>query len=97
MLLKKDADIIFAKINLNPVPGNAFNKQHYDYEFIFYDKPLQSVNTMKVELLSPEGELLNFRQDHNMTLEIMEFRDVLKETLFDTRHGEIVTTGIKKV
>ena len=52
---------------------------------------------MKVELLSPDGELLNFRQEHNMTFEIMEFRDVLKETLFDTRHGEVVTTGIKKV
>ena len=96
-LLKKDANIVFAKINLNPVPGNSFNKQHYDFEYIFYDKPLQSVNTMKVELLSPDGELLNFRQEHHITLEMMEFRDVLKETLFDTRHGEIVTTGIKKV
>ena len=82
---------------MNAVPGNAYNKQNYDYEFIFYDKPLQSVNTMKIELLSPDGELLDFRQEHNMTLEIMEFRDVLKETLFDTRHGEVVTTGIKKV
>ena len=96
-LLKKDASIIFAKINMNAVPGNAYNPQHVDNEFIFYDKPLQSVNTMKIELLSPDGELLNFRQEHNMTLEIMEFRDVLKETLFDTRHGEVVTTGIKKV
>ena len=96
-LLKKDAGIIFAKINMNAVPGNSYNPQHFDNEFIFYDKPLQSVNTMKVELLSPDGELLNFRQEHNMTLEIMEFRDVLKETLFDTRHGEVVTTGIKKI
>lgn len=96
-LLKKETTVIFAKINMNAVPGNAYNKQNYDYEFIFYDKPLQSVNTMKIELLSPDGELLDFRQEHNMTLEIMEFRDVLKETLFDTRHGEVVTTGIKKV
>ena len=96
-LLKKETGILFAKINLNAIPGNSFNPQNYNYEFIFYDKPLQSVNTMKIELLSPDGELLNFRQDHNLTLEIMEFRDVLKETLFDTRHGEVITTGIKKV
>jgi hypothetical protein len=96
-LIKKDTEILFAKINMNAVPGNAYNQQNYDYEFIFYDKPLQSIDTMNIEILSPDGELLNFRQDHNITLEIMEFRDVLKETLFDTRHGEVVTTGIKKV
>lgn len=96
-LLKKDSSVIFAKINMNAVPGNAYNPVHFDNEFIFYDKPLQSVNTMKIELISPDGKLLNFRQEHNLTLEIMEFRDVLKETLFDTRHGEVVTTGIKKV
>jgi hypothetical protein len=96
-LLKKNAEVLFAKINMNPVPGNAFNKVNNEYEYIFYDKPLQSINEMKVELLSPDGKLLNLRNDHNITLEIMEFRDVLKETLFDTRHGEVVTTGIKKV
>jgi hypothetical protein len=96
-LLKKDADVIFAKINLNSIPNNSYNTKNFDYEFTFYDKPLQAVDKINIELLSPDGKLLNFRQEHNITLEIMEFRDVLKETLFDTRHGEVVTTGIKKV
>ena len=96
-LLKKNSAVIFAKINMNSIPQNSYNRRNYDYEFTFYDKPLESVNEINIEFISPDGELLNFRQDHNITLEIMEFRDVLKETLFDTKHGEVVTTGIKKV
>ena len=96
-LLKKNTGVIFAKINMNSIPQNSYNKRNYDYEFTFYDKPLESVNEINIEFVSPDGNLINLRQDHNITLEIMEFRDVLKETLFDTKHGEVVTTGIKKV
>ena len=39
---------------------------------------------------------LIFRQDHNITIEIMESRDVLKETLLDTKQGDIITTGVMK-
>ena len=54
------------------------------------------INQIKIEILSPDGELLNFRQDHNITIEIMESRDVLKETLLDTKQGDIITTGVMK-
>ena len=82
---------------MNRIPQNSYNTRNYDYEFTFYDKPLESVNEINIEFVSPDGKLINLRQDHHITLEIMEFRDVLKETLFDTKHGEVVTTGIKKV
>jgi len=85
---------LFAKINISSIQGTSYNIHNYKYEYLFYDNPLNNINQLKIELLSPDGRILELNQDHNITLEIMESIDVLKETLFDTKHNNTVTTGV---
>jgi len=94
-ILEMDDRHLFAKINISSIQGTSYNIHNYDYEYLFYDNPLNNINQIKIELLSPEGRVLELNQDHNITLEIMESIDVLKETLLDTKHNNIVTTGAK--
>ena len=94
-ILEMDDRHLFAKINISSIQGTSYNIHNYDFEYVFYDNPLNNVNQIKIELLSPDGRILELNQDHNITLEIMESIDVLKETLLDTKHNNIVTTGAK--
>ena len=94
-ILEMDDRHLFAKINISSIQGASYNIRNYDYEFLFYETPLNNINQIRIELLSSDGRLLELNQDHNITLEILESIDVLKETLLDTKHNNIVTTGVK--
>ena len=92
-MLEKDTQHIFAKINISSIPGRSMTLPKYQFEHTFYDNPINNINQIKVEIISPDGRLVELKQEHNMTIEIMETIEVLKETLYDTKHNNIVTTG----
>ena len=92
-VLEKDTQHIFAKINISSIPGRSMTLPKYQFEHTFYDNPINNINQIKVEIISPDGRLVELKQEHNMTIEIMETIEVLKETLYDTKHNNIVTTG----
>jgi len=87
----KDSSIIFAKINLPVIPNNLSNNNIAYGTFYFYDKNINRVDKLKIEILSSTGELLKINSDFDLTLEIQEYNQVLKDTLIDTKTGNINT------
>ena len=96
-VLEKDTQHLFAKIKVSSIPGRLIPYPNYEFEHVFYDNPINNVRQIKVEIISPDGRLVELTQEHNITLEIMETIDVLKETLLDTKHNNVVTTGAKEL
>ena len=94
-VLEKDTKHLFAKIKVNGISGRLMPLPNYQYEHIFYDNPINNIRQIKVEVLSPDGKLMDLTQEHNLTIEIIESIEILKETLLDTKHNNIVTNGAK--
>jgi len=70
----------------------------YPYEFYsnilkFYDAPLEKLNELIIEFVDKNGYTIDLKCNHIIILEIVEYIDVLKDTLIDSRHGEVNTTG----
>lgn len=94
MFDKKDnfffAKIIFSDSN----PGNisilsaAGNK-------LFYNSPLTTLNDLTIDFFDYKGNYLETQQEHSFTLEIIEMREVLKETLIASRTGNVINIGSK--
>ena len=92
-----DTTNIMCKILLSDKAGNI-NKQTANIEknvLNFYDRSLDNIDTLQIEILDPEGKLLSLTAEHSFTLEIHEIIDVLKETLVDTTRDQVFTTGYK--
>lgn len=88
----RSIDNIFAKIRLNTSqPNRSIEYQHSPLRC--YDMPLSKLNEITVQLVNRQGMLVNVRNDWNFTIEIIELKDVLEETLIDTRNGSHVVTG----
>lgn len=83
------AKIIFSDkapgdVSILSVAGNKF----------FYNAPLVTLSDLTVEFFDSNGKLLNLYLNHSFTLEIVEIREVLKDTLLDSRTGNIADTGL---
>ena len=63
----------------------------------FYDTPLEKMNELVIEFVDRIGYPIDIKCNHTIVLEVLEYIDVLKDTLIDSRHGEVVTTGINHV
>jgi hypothetical protein len=80
---------IFAKIDIK-------NNITFDSSILkFYDTPLEKLNQLHISFINRFGCLTNIICDHTLTFEIIETIDVLKDTLIDSRHGEVNITGIR--
>ena len=86
----KDVVNIFAKISLNK--ENRFETSILK----FYDTPLEKLNEIMVTFVDSDGCLIDLKCDQTITLEVVEAVDVLKDTLIDSRHGEVNITGIRE-
>jgi len=93
----KDTDALFAKIYLKQPYLRTNISNNNEYVQSFDDKPLENLSSMTVVITDPFGEILNLYLDHTFTIEIYEKINVLKDTLIDTRRGDIVTNGIKNI
>ena len=59
----------------------------------FYNSPLVSLSDLSVQFLGANGEIMLLNQNHSFTLEIIELREVLNDTLMDSRTGNIIELG----
>ena len=59
----------------------------------FYNAPLVSLTDFVVQFYTPAGNLMNLNQNHSFTLQITELREVLKDTLIDSRTGNFANIG----
>ena len=95
-LLKSiDTTSIMCKILLSDVTG-SINKSTANIEkneLYFYDRSLDNIDTLEIQILDPLGKLISLTCEHSFTLEIHEIIDVLKETLVDTTRDQVFTTG----
>ena len=91
--MKKDTSGLFAKVLLSPIPGNQSTSYITEQEVTFYNKPLEKLSQLSIQFLGGDGKLLPIGIENSITIEIFEIKEVLKETLIDSKRGNIVTTG----
>ena len=94
---KKNTDNLFAKIYINQVPLRSIILNETTYEFIFEEKPLENFSSLKIGFTNPYGREIELSLEHSFTLEIYEKINVLKDTLLDTRNGDVCSNGIKNL
>lgn len=59
----------------------------------FYDAPLVLLSDLTIDFFDSSGSPVELNQNHSFTLEIIEIREVLKDTLVDSRTGNIADVG----
>ena len=93
--LKNDNNNLFAKINLN---SNLYDTKCdvVSSPKLYYDKPLNNLNRITIQLIDYLGRLIEINNEHNFVLEITEVKNILKDTLLDTNTNEVITTGYKR-
>ena len=82
---------------LSDIPGNFSNLTsniQNDHSFLInYDKEIDDVNEISIKIYNPEMEIISLVNNFNFTLSIHEIRDVLKETLINTKTNNVNATG----
>ena len=88
-LQRKSLDQLFAKIDLDPVPGNNTNSVagYISNNLDFKNEQLNTLSEIGVQFLDREGRLLNLRADNHFVLQIIEKRNVLDNVLLNTQQG----------
>ena len=94
---KKDYSNIFAKILLSNVPGNfdtvlsnIINNNSFS---INYDNVIDNISNVTVQVYDSNMKLLSTNDNFSFTLTIYEIKDVLKETLINTKTNNVSTEG----
>jgi hypothetical protein len=82
------AEIIFAGTS----PGDVITKT-VGGEHLFYDAPLVKLIDLDISFHDVSGNILELKQDHSFTLQMIELREILKDTLIDSRTGTIADIG----
>jgi hypothetical protein len=94
---KKDKSYIFTKILLSDVPGNTdikiSNVINNNSFYIYYDNIRDKIDYISVELYDSDMKLLFNDNNFSFTMNIHEIRDVLKETLINSKNNNVTTTG----
>lgn len=96
-VFKKNNYDFFAKILLSNEPGNysilnsnIINNNSY---LINYDNVLNNINGVNIALYDNNFRLLESSNEFSFTLNIHEIKDVLKETLINTKTNNVTSTG----
>jgi hypothetical protein len=86
------------KILLSDTPGNIQKNiaNLINNELIFYDRSLDDIEILQIQILDPVGKILSVTSEFSLTLEIQESIEVLKETLIDSTTNQVFTTGYKE-
>ena len=97
VVLVKDYTNIFAKIMLSNIPGNydivsstVINNDSYTINYNFV---MDNIDSVTVELLDPQFRILELNNSFSFTMNIHEIKDVLKETLINTKTNNVNSTG----
>lgn len=96
-IYKKNRDSIFAKILLSEIPGNlsivASNINYNNTYTIYYEKPLDKFDSVKIELYDSSLRLIETLDDYSFSMNVHELNDVLKETLVNSKKNNVNITG----
>ena len=97
VIYKKDYSNIFAKILLSNVPGNydsvlsnIINNNNFS---INYDNVIDNISGVTVQVYDSTMKLLSTNNNYSFTLTIYEIKDILKETLINTKTNNVNTQG----
>lgn len=97
VIYQKDQSNIFAKILLSNIPGNydtvVCNININNSYMVNYSNLLNNVSNISIEVYSADLKLLRVQNNFSFSLNIHEIKNVLKETLIDTKANNVVTTG----
>jgi hypothetical protein len=94
----KDQSNIFAKFILSNVPGNTntttSNIINNNSTIVNYDHVQHNITSVSISIYDSNLKLISpGSPNYSFTLSIYEIKDVLKETLINSRTDSIVTTG----
>ncbi len=96
-LFKKDFTNIFSKIQISNIPNNIDNTaSNINLNNIFslnYTTPIDNLYSIKISLYDSEFKLINNTRDFSFTMIVSEVKDILKETLVDTKRNTVHITG----
>ena len=96
-IYKKNQTGIFCKILLDNIPGNygtAVSNIIYNNNFsINYNNVLDNISSLGIEIYDSDLRLLDINNDFSFTLNIHEIKDVLKETLINTKTNNVNSQG----
>jgi len=96
-VLTKDQTNIFAKIILSTVPTNTDNVSAnliLNNNFsINYDSTFDNIENINISVYDENLKLFTMTRDWSFTLNIHEIKDVLKETLINTKTNSVNSTG----
>lgn len=94
---KKYQTSIFAKVILSNTPGNydtiISNVINNNSFYTFYNSFIDNLDTVSIEVYDSTLKLITMTTNFSFTLEIHEVKEVLKETLINTKANNINTTG----
>jgi hypothetical protein len=92
-----DPSNISAKLILSNIPGNIdttlSNIINNNSSITYYNNNLNDIYTISVSVYDPNFRLLYLRNNFSFSLNIIEIRDILKETLVNSKTNDVVTTG----
>jgi hypothetical protein len=92
-LLSTDNQSYFAKLIFSDRDPGDICLDTVGGKKTFYNSPLVSLSDLSVQFLGANGEIMLLNQNHSFTLEIIELREVLNDTLMDSRTGNIIELG----
>ena len=96
-VLRIDPSNISAKLILSNIPGNIdttlSNIINNNSSITYYNNNLNDIYSISVSVYDPNFRLLYLRNNFSFTLNIIEIRDILKETLVNSKTNNVVTTG----
>ena len=94
---KKDQSYIFTKILLSDIPGNTdiklSNIINNNSFYIYYDNVKDNIDSITIELFDADMKLLFNDASYSFTINIHEIKDILKETLVNSKNNNVTTTG----
>lgn len=86
-------DVFFAQIVFaGTAPGNL-SVRAVGGDRLFYDASLVQLVDLDVQFYDSCGRLLQSMQENSFVLQMVELREVLRDTLIDSRTGNIADTG----
>jgi hypothetical protein len=89
----KKNDAFFTKIIFAGTQPGDVSIQSIGGDRLFYDAPLVQLVDLDVQFFDASGSPLHLNQDHSFVLQIVELQEVLRDTLIDSRTGNIADIG----
>ena len=84
---------LFTKIMLPIIPSTIKNNAFVDNMFYLLDDVLSNVDSLNIQFINADGTLVDMNTEHNFTLKIVERKNVLKNTLINSKTNQVNTLG----